>query len=136
LEQTAQSLGVSENIEFVGVKTGDELVRYFQLCDLYIHTPRVVEVYFEGFGIVYLEAGAAGKPVVAADAGGVVDAVKNGETGIIAPDGDVDAIAHAAIRDDHFAQMLGNGGKQYAETHRWGCIVDQFLLFYRGLMTR
>ena len=71
-------------VEFAGRKSGDELVSYFQLCDIYVHTPKVVDLKFEGFGIVYLEASACGKPIVATDAGGVRDAVIDGETGLIA----------------------------------------------------
>jgi len=50
---------------------------------------------FEGFGIVYLEASACGKPIVATDAGGVRDAVIDGQTGIVVSDSDVSAIAKA-----------------------------------------
>lgn len=134
LEQIAKELGVRGSVEFVGRKTGDELVSYFHLCDIYVHTPKVVDLKFEGFGIVYLEASACGKPIVATDAGGVRDAVLDGETGIIVGDGDISGIARAILTllgDPDRARSMGEKGRKYAEKHRWSSIVEQFEALYR-----
>jgi glycosyltransferase involved in cell wall biosynthesis len=60
----------------------------------------------EAFGLAYLEAQAAGLPVVAMETAGVPEVVTHGETGWLTPDGDVDAYA-AAIR-----RLLGNGDER------------------------
>lgn len=125
--------GVTDCVVFAGSKTGDTLLEYFDAADIYVHTPRVFHLNFEGFGIVYLEAGARGKPVVAADAGGIRDAVIDGETGIITPEEDVPAIADAIERllnDPALAKRMGEAGRMYAEKHDWSTIVDQFLPLY------
>lgn len=70
LDKMAQELGVRDHVDFISPKRDDELVAWFKACDVYVHTPRVANYQFEGFGIVYLEAGACGKPSVATDAGG------------------------------------------------------------------
>lgn len=136
LEELARSLGIRHAVDFAGRRAGAELVSHFQACDIYVHTPKVTGLKFEGFGIVYLEAGACGKPVVATDAGGIRDAVLDGETGLIAPDGDSDAIARHVITllDDPFrARTMGEAGRDYAQKHDWNRIAEQFEIVYRGL---
>lgn len=86
------------DVHFVGSKQGNELVRYYQLCDVYIHTPVNINWNFEGFGIVYLEAGACGKPVIGSLSGGVSDAVKDGVTGILVQEKNVEQTAQAIIK--------------------------------------
>lgn len=136
-EQLAREQGVTEQVIFVGSQEGDALLRFFDAADIYVHTPRVFHLNFEGFGIVYLEAGARGKPVVAADAGGIRDAVIDGETGIIVPEEDVGAIADAVTRlldDPDLAGRMGQAGRRYAEQHDWSAIVDQFLPLYSEML--
>ena len=68
----------------------------------------------EGFGIVYLEAGAYGKPVVAGNVGGALDAVRDGETGLLVDPADAHAVAEAIARlllDPDLARRLGAGGR-------------------------
>ena len=72
----------------------------------------------EGFGIVFLEAGAAGVPVVAGDSGGVRDAVEDGVTGFVVEDpDDPDDVAKALdllLRDDDRRRRMGEAGRQRA----------------------
>ena len=130
----ATSLNVKNYVEFAGVLKDDELVKYFQLCDIYAHTPRVVNLNFEGFGIVYLEASASGKPIVASDAGGIRDAVIHGKTGLIAPDGDVAKIAeyiNNLLDNPDYARELGRNGTEYARSNDWSVIAGQFIEKYK-----
>jgi len=134
LADLAQQLGVADRVVFVGAKTGDELVRYYYLSDIYVHTSRVASLQFEGFGIVYLEAGACGKPVIATDAGGIRDAVLDRETGIVVPDGDTKGIARALVElchDENRCRRLGENGREYARKHDWDLIAGQYLSLYR-----
>jgi phosphatidylinositol alpha-1,6-mannosyltransferase len=133
LAGVAREAGVEDRIEFAGAKTGVELVKHFYAADLYVHTPRVANLNFEGFGIVYLEAGACGLPSVATDAGGIRDAVVDGATGLVVPDEDVAAIAGAINRlldDPALARRLGEGGRAYAVRHDWNTIADEFIARY------
>lgn len=136
LEELAQSLGIQDHVDFVGNQRGDDLVRYFKACDLYVHTPRIDHLNFEGFGIVYLEAGACGKPSVATDAGGVRDAVTP-EAGLVVPDGDIPAIAEAILtllRDEGLRGKLGEGARAYALRHDWKDVVQEFQSVYHELL--
>lgn len=82
----------------------------------------------EGFGIVYLEAGAHGTPVVAGNVGGAVDAVVHGETGLLVPPDDhlevAEAIAGLLLDRDRAAE-LGAGGRRWAERFAWPAGVRQ-----------
>lgn len=139
LERLAERMGVDRHVAIVGSRRGDDLVAYFQRADIYVHTPRVVnDLLFEGFGIVYLEASACRKPIVATDAGGVRDAILDGETGVIVPDGDVDAIGSAIDRllsNPVECQRLGKNGYAWAAEHDWARIVGQFIKAYEHCLT-
>lgn len=133
LESLASELGVRDHVTFAGRKSGDELVSYFHACDVYVHTPKVIDLKFEGFGIVYLEASACGKPIVATDAGGIRDAVLDEETGLIADDGDIEGVAERIVRildDVDLGKRLGESGRKYAAENDWGYIAQQFQKLY------
>lgn len=136
LKDLAASLELRD-VYFAGGKQGDELVAHFQACDVYAHTPRIVDWQFEGFGIVYLEASACGKPVVGSRSGGVPDAVQDGVTGLLVPEDDPQATAEAliAVLTDHsFANRLGQAGLEYARQHDWSYYVDKMIDLYRSII--
>lgn len=134
LKQLAVENKVSGLVEFVGSVQDDELVKYFKLCDIYIHTPKMVNYNFEGFGIVYLEASACKKPIIATDAGGIRDAVIENETGLIVGDCDIEGIIESTtklLQDEKYAIMLGQAGFEYARLHDWSLILDKFIILYK-----
>jgi phosphatidylinositol alpha-1,6-mannosyltransferase len=76
----------------------------------------------EGFGIVYLEAGAHGVPVVAGDVGGAVDAVAHGSTGLLVDPTDPLAVADAIVsllQDPARAAEFGDAGRTRAREFEW-----------------
>ncbi len=82
----------------------------------------------EGFGIVYLEAGAHGTPVVAGKAGGAMDAVSDGQTGLLVDPEDHVAVAEAIsslLLDREEATRLGQGGRARAERCAWPVVVGE-----------
>jgi glycosyltransferase involved in cell wall biosynthesis len=89
----------------------------------------------EGFGNAALEAHAAGKPVVAARATGVVDSVIDGVTGILVPVGDASALAEAlelVLEDHSLAATLGAAGRERAQREFpqervWDAIIQEYL---------
>lgn len=137
LQAKAKEYGVEDKVVFVGSKDGAELVRYFHACDVYVHTPKVVHYNFEGFGIVYLEAGACGKPSIATDAGGVADAVVDRKTGFILPDGDAKGIADKLLelsKKKELRMKMGEDGKRYAREHDWKLVVQRFVKLYQEMI--
>jgi glycosyltransferase involved in cell wall biosynthesis len=91
LAQLAQDLGVSDRVIFAGFVPNAELVEHYRLADAYIMPSQ------EGFGIVYLEAMACGKPVLAGDADGSADPLQDGRLGWSVPHRDVEAVKSACI---------------------------------------
>lgn len=91
LEQLAQDLGVGDQVVFAGFVPTSDLVEHYRLTDAYIMPSQ------EGFGIVYLEAMACGKPVLAGDADGSADPLQDGYLGWHVPHRDPEAVAAACI---------------------------------------
>jgi glycosyltransferase involved in cell wall biosynthesis len=72
----------------------------------------------EGFGIVFLEAMAFGKPVIGGKHGGTPDVVRDGVTGFLVEYGDVDGLAArilSLLQDEGLQKQMGQAGRQYME---------------------
>ena len=91
LKALAEKLGVSDRVIFAGFVANAELADHYRLADAYIMPSQ------EGFGIVYLEAMACGKPVLAGDDDGSADPLQDGLLGWQVPHRNVDAVAQACI---------------------------------------
>ena len=82
----------------------------------------------ESFGMVLLEAAACGRPAVASRVGGIPSAVLDGETGLLVPPGDVEALAEAltvVLNDDDLARSLGKRAAERARTEfSWEARID------------
>jgi len=112
-------LNVRDAVRFPGYVPDDEVAALYQACDVFaLPTGGGDDEHVEGFGLVFSEAHACGKPVVAGRSGGVTDAVIDGETGLLVEPGDEAAVADAIIRildDPEFAHRLGENGRQRVE---------------------
>ncbi len=125
------------NVEFLGPIPGEELSRCYREASLFILTPQQVGLRFEGFGLVYLEAGAYHLPVVAANSGGTADAVADGETGFLVPEGDAEAAGRAALRlltDPELNRRMGSANRRRAETLTWERTACEQVEAYRELL--
>jgi phosphatidylinositol alpha-1,6-mannosyltransferase len=98
LERLVADNNVADRVFFVGVVSDNDLPSYYAASDIFLHPNRVDDGDIEGFGIVFLEAAASGKPVIGGDSGGVPEAVERDVTGLLVDGADVDAVAEA-IRD-------------------------------------
>lgn len=119
LRLLANSLGCSQEVIFAGYVPESELPSVYAGCDVFVMPSRALpHGDFEGFGIVFLEAGACGKPVIGGRSGGVPEAVIDGVTGVLVNPTDVGEIADALARillDHHEAARLGAQGRLRAE---------------------
>jgi glycosyltransferase involved in cell wall biosynthesis len=91
LEQLARELGVSDRVVFAGFVPAEELSAHYRVADAYIMPSQ------EGFGIVYMEAMATGKPVLSGDRDGSADPLQDGKLGWRVPHRDPEAVAKACI---------------------------------------
>jgi len=120
----ANELGVADNVRLPGYVPDDHLAALYQSCEVFaLPTGEDANGQVEGFGLVFAEAQAYGKPVVAGRSGGVTDAVEDGKTGLLIPPGDTDALAQSVISllDDPIraAELGANGKARVARELNW-----------------
>jgi phosphatidylinositol alpha-1,6-mannosyltransferase len=130
LEQLARSYGVAESISFLGAASDERRDAWLRRANLLAMPSRLAPngVAGEGFGIVYLEAGAYGKPVVAGNVAGALDAVVDGETGLLVDPEDPVAVADAISKlllDRELARRLGDAGSRRAQSLAWPLICQR-----------
>jgi glycosyltransferase involved in cell wall biosynthesis len=109
-------------VKFLGDVPDDKLDEVYQQADIFAMTSMPHKHSVEGFGLVYLEAGAHGLPVVAHDIGGVSDAVTHGDTGLLVEPGDAAGLTAAfsrLIADPALRHQLGSAGRRRAVEHTW-----------------
>jgi glycosyltransferase involved in cell wall biosynthesis len=109
-------------VKFLGDVPDEKLGEIYSAADIFAMTGVPHRNSVEGFGIVYLEAGAHGLPVLAHDIGGVSDAVTHDQTGLLVPPGDRAALGAALTRllsDPDLRRRLGDGGHARARRHSW-----------------
>jgi phosphatidylinositol alpha-1,6-mannosyltransferase len=95
LEEIARRLGLADCVRFVGTIPDEELPLWYSLGDVFVMPSRSEPPDVEGFGIVFLEAAACERAVIATRAGGIPDAVSDGISGLLVEPGDGDALAKA-----------------------------------------
>jgi len=110
LERRARELGLGGRVEFLGHVAFDRLTGEYRRADVFCLPSRQ-----EGFGIVFLEAMAAGLPIVAARAAAVPEVVSDGESGILVAPDSADELATALDRllsDPEERRRLGEAGRR------------------------
>ena len=83
---------------------------------------------YEGWGMVAVEAAAAGKAVIGTDISGLRDAIRDGETGLLVPAGDATALASAMrtlVTDDERRRWLGAEGRKWARNFDWNLLAKE-----------
>ncbi len=140
LKSLAVELGVSDQVVFAGYVAEEDLPAYYNMCDVLVMPSRQTEgrESIEGFGIVYLEANACGKPTVGGNSGGVTEAVRDGITGILVDPTNSRAVADAVIHlllDSNLAQRLGRQGREIVERdHTWRVQANILYALLEGAM--
>ncbi len=120
LERLAREAGVDKFVVFAGNVGAQELPAYFAAGDVFAMPCRTRRfgMDVEGLGIVYLEASATGRPVVAGDSGGAPDAVQAGRTGVVVDGHDTAGVAYQVARylaDSALAESAGRAGRAWVE---------------------
>jgi len=141
LRRMSQKLGLTEQVIFAGFIAENQLPKVYAGADIFIMASREIPGrldLIEGFGISFLEASASGLPLIAGRSGGVPDAVRDGETGILVNPDDPREIAEALKRllDDHdLASRLGNEGRRWTLTQMsWERVAERLERSIQRLM--
>jgi glycosyltransferase involved in cell wall biosynthesis len=136
LEEQARALEVSANVRFLGSVDDDELAALYRACNVFV-LPSVTRQ--EAFGVVQLEAMAAGKPVVSTDLGtGVGWVNRDGETGYVVPPRDPRALREALARllaDANLQKSMGDAAaKRIRAEFTLERMIDDTLSLYREVV--
>jgi glycosyltransferase involved in cell wall biosynthesis len=112
LEKMAQQMGIGSQVHFIGFR--QDMLQIMKSCDLF-----VLPSLWEGQGVVLLEAMAFKKAQVASAVGGIMDVVVDGETGVLVPPKDPQALAQAIVKlinDPQTRQKMGEKGYERVRT--------------------
>ncbi len=114
IKDAVSSLGLENHVRLLGSVSDEDVIKLYQACDLVVLPVLDVDDDVEGFGIVVLEAAAAGKPVVATRAGGIPDAVEEGKSGVLVDPGDylgLSQIIISLLKDRELRFSMGSYGR-------------------------
>ncbi len=120
LKQLAAELGIADRVRFLANVPDHDLPGLYNCSEVYLGLSRLMNQRVEGFGISLLEAGACGIPVVGTRTGGIPEAVRDGESGILVdPDHpeQVAATLRTLLNDRSLAERLGAGGRSAVERY-------------------
>jgi glycosyltransferase involved in cell wall biosynthesis len=112
MRAVAADVGLSDQIVYAGWRS--DIERLLAACDIY-----AMPSFEEPLGVVYLEAMAMAKPVVALRSGGVPEVVEDGGSGLLSEPGDVDGLAQSILtllRDRELRARMGRRGRNLVET--------------------
>ena len=132
LERLAASLGIAQRVAFEGWQS--DARDFLTTFDVFVLPSR-----FEGFPLVLLEAMLAGLPVVATDVGSVAEAVQDGETGLLVPPDDVQALneaLHTLLDDPDLRRKLGDAGRARALEFSPARMAREFEALYAEVLGR
>ncbi len=137
LRAMAAAAGMEQRVHFLGNISEDEKIDLLQRARLFLHTPVTAEGGgFEGFGIVYLEAAAAGIPSIGTLDCGAEDAIVDGITGRLVPQ-DANSVAAALgeiLGDESLRTRFGVQGREHARRSPWEENARRVLELYRRAM--
>jgi phosphatidylinositol alpha-1,6-mannosyltransferase len=108
-----RELGVDDRVYFLGHVNQEDLPRWYNACDVFAMPNREINGDTEGFGMVFLEAAACGKPVIAGRSGGTGSAVMEGVTGYLVDGSISDKITESLLKilsDDGQLTKMGKMG--------------------------
>ncbi|MGZ5287993.1 MAG: glycosyltransferase family 4 protein [Actinomycetota bacterium] len=126
------------SVIFAGQVSEEELPRHYAVGDVFAMPCRTrlggLEV--EGWGNVFIEAAACGRPVVVGDSGGAREALVDGETGMLVDGADVASVADAVaalLGDPALARRMGEAGRARVErSHTWPAIAERLVLWLQA----
>ncbi|MFH1671011.1 MAG: glycosyltransferase family 4 protein [Patescibacteria group bacterium] len=128
LEKMANDLGISDHVKFTGYIPADQIHCEYAQAEIFCGLSR-----HEAFGNVFLEAQAAGCAVIGTNIEGILDIVKDGETGILVdPDdpGAASLVLAKLLADSDLRNRLSEAGKLHAQSFDWSCVAMEYAKVY------
>lgn len=118
LSKLVKKLELEKYVVFTGFIPDEETIAFYHLCDLFVLPNKVVDGDLEGFGIVFAEASACGKPVIGGRSGGVSDIVRDGVNGYLIEPGNITEIKDRVLKilqNEKLSRQMGIRGREMAK---------------------
>jgi glycosyltransferase involved in cell wall biosynthesis len=138
LKALISKLALEDYVEILKNVSDEDLLKLYNSSDVFV-LPAVVDSQgnTEGLGVVLLEAMACGLPVIGSKIGGILDIIKDEETGLLVMEKDVDELSRSILRlieDENFRnELLINGHEIVKTKFSWMIISNQYLKLYNEL---
>ncbi len=133
LRQLVYSLNLDRQVEFLGELSHEMVLEYMAIADIFS-----LPSWREGFGIVYLEAMAQGKPVIACQGEGITDVIENNRTGLLVKPKDIKSLTTAIaflLENSQKACEIGERAKELVlENYTWEKTVQSYIKIYEELL--
>ncbi len=140
LQGLIQELGLQDSVHILeDVDTRQKLADIYKGAELFCLFSQNVNHDVEGFGLVFLEAAAAGLPVVGSKNCGIDDAVQDGRNGILIPTRNPDDFAKkiiAILGDLKRKKIMAEASHAFVRTMTWERQIEKYLALYRGFASR
>lgn len=137
LKELTKQLGISKRVDFVGRVDSSQVPAELEKLDIYVALSRLDS---ESFGVAIIEAGAAGRPVVVSNVGGLPEVVVDNKTGIIVPKENpqaaADAISKLVLDRDLRIQMGAAGKKHVVDTYDWSACINTMTNLYKKIINQ
>lgn len=139
IETAARDRGVTGRVHLLGRISETDLQRLYRSSDLFVMPNVPIDGDMEGFGVVMLEAGLCGLPVIAARLEGIQDVVREGENGHLVDPGNAGAYVEAVrpyLEDPHALDAASERAERYTREHfSWNRISDLYVDTLRSVAT-
>jgi glycosyltransferase involved in cell wall biosynthesis len=134
LRSLAAALGIESHVEFTGFVAESEKASALGAAHCMVN-PSLKE----GWGIINIEANAAGTPVISADSPGLRDSVRDGESGLLYEYGNIEQLADRITRvlqDSRLREHLSHGAVEYARGFNWETSASQMIERLEGVIEK
>ena len=133
LKELVRKYNLGNSVIFLRNIDDNRLRCIYKRAEMFLLTSITAKDNFEGFGIVYLEAGLFGLPSIGSKDSGAEDAILDNKTGFLLPQNDISALADKLsflLSDKSLRSRLGSNAKKHALSLSWANIVNRYLSFY------
>lgn len=140
LKALVRDMGLENHVRLLGSVSDGDLAKIYQVSDLIVLPALSMRDDVEGFGIVILEAAAAGKPAVATCVGGIPDAIEDGKSGVLVEPGDYGLMSRTIVsllKDDQTRLALGEYAyRRVREKFAWKSVAGRYDELFQSLVHR
>ena len=137
LKKLVKENDLEDNVEFLSGLSDQDLRNLYCECDLFLLLSINEGHSFEGFGLVYLEANACGRPAVGTLGCGAEDAIKDGYSGFLVPQNDIKATSEAVLKtlnDSKLASEMEHNSYLWAKANTWEKTAKKYVDVYEKLI--